>query len=104
MKCAALSRSALQPDASAHQLNQPSGDAQTQSGAAKAAGGRSVLLREGFKNMGLHVGSNADAGVTHSHMQQGFSAIDGIAAHHGIDPAFLGELDGIVQQVQQHLP
>ena len=60
---AALARLALDPDPSAHQLDQLRGDRQAQAGAAEAPRGRRVGLRERAEDLPLLVARDADAGV-----------------------------------------
>ena len=50
MEGTALAECALHPDAPTHQGGQPSGDRQTQTGAAETTRDRSVLLREGIED------------------------------------------------------
>ena len=63
MERAALTLDALDPDAAAHQLDQPARDRQTEARAAKAAGRRGVGLGEGLEDGLLLVARNADARV-----------------------------------------
>ena len=64
-KVDALARhaAALDPDASAHQLDQALADGQPEAGAAVAPRGRGVDLAEGLEQPVLAVGRDADAGV-----------------------------------------
>ena len=60
---AAAAFRALDPEAPAHELDEPQGNRQTQSGAAIAPRRRAVGLREGLKDLRLLLRRNADAGV-----------------------------------------
>ena len=82
-----------------HQLHQSARDGQSQSGAAEAPRDRGIPLGEGLEQaLGLHL-ADADTGVidleTDSPRRQ--------RMHHQGDPAVPGELEGVRQQVEQHL-
>ena len=92
--------------APAHQGHQPGGDGQAQAGAAVLPRGRGVLLLEGPEDPLLLLGRDADARVRDREAQArrspsvarlagGFHADDHLAR--------LGELDGVADQVEQHL-
>ena len=99
----ALARRAVHLDLAAHHLHQFLADGQAQATAAIAAGGAGVALGEGVEQLRLHLFADADAGVTDGQVQlpllQGVAApVDGQA-----DMAFGGELQGVAEQVHQHL-
>ena len=60
---------AFDPEAAAHQLDEPARDRQTQAGAAKAASRRSVGLRERLENLVVFLGADADARVRDAELQ-----------------------------------
>ena len=64
-----VARLALDPDASAHQLDQRGGDRQAEPGAAEPARGRAVGLRERLEDRARFSARNADAGVAHREAQ-----------------------------------
>ncbi|EGY02363.1 hypothetical protein AZA_21720 [Nitrospirillum viridazoti Y2] len=95
---------AFHPDLAAHQGDQALADGQPQAAAAIAAGGRAIGLGEGAEQGGDGVGGNADAAVGHRETQRHPvrpGPGDGADIQH--HTAGLGELDGVTQQVQQHL-
>ena len=69
MERAAAAGLAVDPDAAVHQVDQPRGDGQAKSRAAEAPRRRRVGLFEHLENRPLFVWWDADAGVTHGHVQ-----------------------------------
>ncbi len=65
MERAAATHLARHPHAARHQLDEPQGDGETQTGAAEAARGRTIRLRERLKDLGLLVPRDADPRVRH---------------------------------------
>ena len=61
--------------------------------------GAAIGLAEGFKNQGLLVGGDADAGVLHCERQR----VVGVARHMQCHGALVGELERVGQQVLEHL-
>ena len=98
MEGAAFAGLAFHFDAPAHPLDQLTGDGGAQPGAAEAARHRGIGLRERLEDAFQPVGGDADAGVAHGQVHVAATAA-GLQPH----PAFLGELDGIADQVGQHL-
>ena len=100
---AALAGFALQPHVATHQFDQAARYGQPEAGAAKAAGGRGVFLREGVENQLLLVRGDADAGVAHRQVDYQVLAI--LCVQFGVqrDLAALGELDRVADEVDQHL-
>jgi hypothetical protein len=96
----ALAQLALDPDRAAHAGDQGLADGETKPGAAIAAADRAVGLGEALEQAGLHLGSDADAGVDHLEAQ---GAGRGAGGELDGDAALGGELQGVGQQVQQHL-
>jgi hypothetical protein len=69
---------------------------------AEAARGRLVHLREVLKEARQHLGGNADAGVAHREDHAG-PAVGLGRLHTERDVAPFGELDGVGEEVAQHL-
>jgi hypothetical protein len=90
-------------DGAAHQFYQLARNAQAQAGAAVLARNGAVGLAEGLEQPCQLFFAHADAGIAHAECEhhvfaRGFGSLDG---HH--DFAALGELDGIVGEVDQDL-
>ena len=101
---AAPVRLTLHRDRPAHQGHQAGDDRKAQAGAAVFPRSRGVLLLEGTEDFLLFVGRDADARVAHraahAHLlQRGFAG--DLHAHDHL--ALFGELDGVADQVEQHL-
>ncbi|OPZ57101.1 MAG: hypothetical protein BWY87_01697 [Deltaproteobacteria bacterium ADurb.Bin510] len=94
---------ALDADAATHHLDQVPGDRQPQAGAAVAPGDAVVLLGEGRKDVIDAFGADADAGVRDLEAQQGLSVA--LVEHFDLEAhlASFGELDGVADQVHEHL-
>ena len=92
-----------QADAALHQVDDALADRQPEAGAAVQAGGGGVGLGEGAEQPFLPVAVDADAGVAYFETQlvlgRGFAQ----PADVDLDAAALGELDGVDQQVAEHL-
>ncbi len=71
---AADARFAFEPDASAHQLDQPAADGEAQAGAAVLARGGHVGLRERLEQFRRLLRRHADAGVAHGELELHFLA------------------------------
>ena len=103
MKDAAASQLTLDPDATAHQCDQPPHDREPESAAAVLAGGRRVGLGETGENVFEFVRGDSDAGIRDREMQM--TGIVGIAlvldGEH--DLASLGKLDRVANQIQHDL-
>ncbi|EZP46142.1 hypothetical protein BW39_05793 [Delftia sp. RIT313] len=113
---AALAGLAAHTDLAAHELHQPVADGQAQAGAAVAARGLDVGLGEGLEQPLGPRCIQAYAGVAHAHAQVVQGRCRGVRIgirrrvhrwrrqmqgdHH---LAMLGELDGVADQVGQHL-
>ncbi len=99
----ALPRRAFQADLAAHELNQPLGNHQTQTGATITAGGRGIgLLKGGEQTRGLF-GTKPDTGVfdVEGKAAGGVGQATGAHAYHHV--AAGGEFKGIAAQIDQHL-
>ena len=103
MKCTAAVRLAVDPDTPAHHRDKTGRDREAEAGTAKAARRRAVGLAEGVENHPLFVGRDADAGVGHGHVHNGFAGGLRMARDAYDDFAFIGELDGVADQIQQNL-
>ena len=100
---AALARFALDRDLASHQLGQLLGDRQSESRAAIFAGGRGVGLLEGLEQaLDLRL-AHADAGIAHGKLDE--LAVGGVLQNANLDRdlALLGELDGVVAEIDQDL-
>ena len=95
---AALARLAFDLDAPVHQLDQLARNGGAQARAAKAAGGGGIGLRKGVEHVPHLLGAHANAAVLHLQAQPAF-----VVAHAQQHLAVFGELDGVAQQVHQHL-
>ena len=104
IKRAADARLAFEPDAPAHQLDQPAADGQAEAGAAVLARGGHVGLRERLEQFRRLLLRHADAGVAHGELELHFLA--GAFDLLDVQPDFavLGELDCVVDEVRQDLP
>ena len=94
---------AFEPDAPAHQLDQPPADGQPQPGAAVLAGGGHVGLRERLEQLRRLLRGHADARVAHGELE--LHLLAGAFEQFDVQPdlAALGELDGVVDEVRQDL-
>src|SRR6185312_2283874 len=99
----ALTGFAVDADLAAHHRRQLLGDGEAEAGAAIAARRRLVGLGEGLEDPALRFRRHADTGVADFDAQlHGFRA-DLVGADVDHDLAALGELDGVADQVGQHL-
>ena len=85
--------------AAAHQLAQLAGNGHPQAGTAEAPTHGGVGLGEWIEDARQPVSGNADTGIFHADQQQSV-LLDQLQ----LDPALLGELDGVAEQVEQYLP
>ena len=99
-----LARFAANPDSPAHLLHQRPGDGQPQAGAAIAARGGAVGLAERLEQFVALLGGHANTGVAHPEVQFNAKVIAQVFFNTDDDLAVLGELDGVVAQVDQNLP
>ncbi|MNC20481.1 hypothetical protein D3C75_684290 [compost metagenome] len=98
---AAQSRLADHAQFATHQAHQAVADRQAQPGALRT--GSATDLTEGLEQACLFLGGNAHAGIGDlpgQHARLAFALHQSYAQHH---PAMLGELDGIAEQVAEHL-
>ena len=100
---AALSRFALDTDDAAHLLHQPLADRQPQPGAAVFARGGAVGLMKRLEQAGDFIRRHADAAVLHFDQQHTGRGVLFLQANAHRHRAFLGELDGIADEIEQHL-
>ena len=92
---------ALDGDIAAHQLGQPAHDRQAEPGAAEAAGGRAVGLREGLEQPRTLLRGQPDAGV--AHRQRDARAPAAERRRGGAHPhaATLGELQRVANRLNR---
>ena len=86
-----------------HQAHQARADGQTQARAAVLAGNRSVRLPEGLENSVDFFSRNSHARVMDGEVEVQHWALTVVETDVRLDGAGIGELDGIVQQIKQHL-
>ena len=100
---AALAGLALGADRPVHQLHQALADGQTQPGTAVVSADTGIGLSEGGEQRGQDLGCDADPGIAHREAQPygGLARRAPLHAHDDLTPA--GELDGIADQIEQHL-
>ena len=94
---------AVEPDASAHPLDEAAADGEAQPGPAEPARGRRIGLRKGVEDEAALLGGDPDARVLDRHSQG-----DGVGGHGlGVDAnrnfAPLRELDRVADQVDEDL-
>ena len=95
---------ALHFDVTVHQLHNALGDGHAEAGASVSACGRGVLLAEGFKDMRQVFLAHADAGVADHEFQRRLPVkMRPLLDHKTYRAPFGRELDGIAQDVDQHL-
>jgi hypothetical protein len=92
------------PISPAHGLDQPLADRQPEPAAAVAARGRAVRLGEGPEQPRRLPGRHPDPGVAHLEPQPHPPLALRAARDRDRDPAFVGELERVADQVEQHLP
>src|SRR5271157_1872494 len=100
---APLAYLALDPDAPAHQLDQPRGDGQPQPRTSKAAGHRAVRLGESAEDEALFIGRDARSRVGYGEVKADLPL--GYRLHPNLqnDLPPVGEFDGIAEEVGQDL-
>src|SRR6516162_9300558 len=98
----ALARLARHRHVAAHHARELAGDGKAEARAAEALSGRGVGLAELLEQLSLLLRSHANAGVSDRELDP--VATVGDPASPQPDLAFLGELAGIAQQVEQYLP
>ena len=96
-------RLALDADLAAHELDEAPADGQAEAGAAVPPRGGGVGLRERLEQHVELLGRDADAGVAHREAQRrrGLTLLHEPHRHRHL--AALGELDGVADQVGEHL-
>src|SRR5204863_5583380 len=104
MESATLASFALDPNMTAHHLDQPLRNCKPQTGAAVLARRRTIGLGERLEDARLFLFRHADAGIADGEMQVDlFLALrDRFDAHH--DLTVLGKLDGVADEVGDDLP
>ncbi len=99
----AFVRDAVDADLAAHLLDQPLGDDQPETGPTGLARQGVVRLAERLEERAHVLVGQPDAGVLHADAQ--LRAVGPLILDHGAhdDGALVGELDGVADQVGQHL-
>src|SRR5262245_41424491 len=94
-------RGAVEPDASAHALDDAFGDGKPEPGAAEPAGRTVIALLELEKNSRLCLGGDTDAGIAHrkAHLVGPDPGVDDDG-----DASGFGELDSVAGEIEQQLP
>ena len=95
---------ALHPHRPAHQLDETLRDGEPEPGTAVAAGGGGVDLAEGREQPVHPVLGDADPGVPNGELEAVRARPGGLGVDVDDHLAFLGELDRVRDQVEQHLP
>ncbi len=103
-KSAALAGLTFHPNLPAHQVHQSLADGQAQAGAAEFPGGGGIGLGKGLKEVAYLFLGKADAGVPYREFQghRLLVLVDHLSGDH--DLPGLGKLDGVVGQIDEHLP
>ena len=99
----ALAGHAGHPDTSAHEFDDALGDGEPQARAAAAASTAAIHLGKWLEEPGDVFGADAGAGVLHLEAQPGAACYGFEALHTELDAALVGELDGVADQVHEHL-
>src|SRR6516164_5884925 len=104
VESAPLAYFALEPNPSAHSFHQARGDGQPQARAAVRAPGRAIGLHKGIENVFVLFRCDTNTGVGDGKMEEDFFAC--ACFHFNLDHHFAapGELDGVADQVDDHLP
>ena len=100
---AALGQIAVDADRSTHDAAEPLANRQPQSGAAVLSRDGGVGLNERIEELPLRRRTNADAGIDDIDPQFQLAVRQGLVRYLYGDAAGIGELDGIVPQVEQDL-
>ena len=98
-----MSRFALHPNTPAHHLDQLPGDSQPQSCPSIPARGATVRLGETIEDQFLLILRDTDARIGYREEQLDILLIRPLQANFNGDFAFVGELDGVAHQIDQHL-
>ena len=96
-------RLALHADLAAHQLHQAAADGEAEARAAVLPRRRGVGLRERIEQLVELRGGDADPGVAHLEAQHRFGVGFGDESDRDGDLTALGELEGVAEQVGEHL-
>src|SRR5439155_12377418 len=94
---------ALHADTAGHRLDQLLRDGRPEPGAAEAARGGLVCLREALEDFGLRFGRDADAGVADREFQAHLLSRLALRRDVHRDATLLGELERVADQIDQDL-
>ena len=101
----ALSGGAFDVNAAVHEPHQPLDDGQPQPGPLVAAGEGILDLPERLEDLPEPVRGDADPGVDDAQScVQGAPVLGGQQLDGDLDPACIGELEGVARQIEEHLP
>src|SRR6266849_2133606 len=104
MKRASLPRLAFNPDSSAHEMDQLSRDGEPETCSPILSCCGTIGLREGLKDLGVHLLGDAYSCITHRKLEFHFFRADGVASDADDDLAGFRELDAVPNQVDDDLP
>ena len=102
-ECAAHADLAFHPDAAVHQFHQLLRDGQAQTRAAVLAGSGTVGLGETLEDEPELVLGDADAGIGDGEAETSRPVVFGIRLDPHFEPALVGELDRVAEQVDEDL-
>ncbi len=91
-------------DFAAHQFDQPFGDGEAQAGAAMSPGRGGVPLLKRLEQKWKCVGRDAHSGVADQELELVQVVLHRRRRHLEGDVAFVGEFDGIADEIEQNLP
>src|SRR3974390_15273 len=92
----------MNADCAAHGLNQAFANRQAKSRTAELVARSTADLVELLKEQLMLIRSNANSGVRNFHADL-FAVLCRLRTQRHRDPSFLGEFDGVVQEVQKNL-
>src|SRR5713226_1911713 len=104
MKRASLPRLAFNPDPSAHEMDQLSRDGKPETCSPILSRCGTIGLREGLKDLGVHLLRDAHSCITHRKLEFHFFRADGVASDADDDLAGFRKLDAVPNQVDDDLP
>ena len=103
VKLAANTRLALHPNPATHECDQPCRNSESQASPAEPACHRGIRLRERLENHLLLLWGNAHARIHNREAEAYLAVVGGLSAHAHHNLAGRRELDGVPENVDQHL-